>query len=113
VPKSDLRLDILGTSFSISADEDAAYLDGLLGHFKAAVDNTQKSTGLRDPLKIAILTGFLLCDEIQKLKQQEKAGVDFGRNSRDEHEDRETELLTLDLIARLDEALESKSPLQQ
>ncbi|GHU55837.1 cell division protein ZapA [Spirochaetia bacterium] len=109
MPKSDLRLDILGTSFSIGADEDAAYLEGLLGNFRAAVDNTQKSTGLKDPLKIAILTGFLLCDEIQKIKQQ--AGVDFAANSRDGHEARETERLTLDLIARLDEALEHKSPL--
>jgi cell division protein ZapA (FtsZ GTPase activity inhibitor) len=107
VSKSDLRLDILGTSISISADEDAAYLDSLLGRFRAAVDNTQKSTGLKDPLKTAILTGFLLCDEIQKLKQQEKAGVDFGGALRDGPEERETELLTLDLIARLDEALEN------
>ncbi|GHT71350.1 cell division protein ZapA [Spirochaetia bacterium] len=99
MPKSDLRLDILGTSFSISADEDAAYLEDLLGHFRAAVDNTQKSTGLKDPLKIAILTGFLLCDEVQKIKGQ--AGAEG---------EQETEQLTLDLIARLDEALENKSP---
>ncbi|GHV57449.1 cell division protein ZapA [Spirochaetia bacterium] len=101
MPKSDLRLDILGTSISISADEDAAYLEGLLGRFRAAIDNTQKSTGLKDPLKIAILTGFLLCDEVQKIKQQAEV--------RGEHEDRETEQLTLNLIARLDEALENKS----
>ncbi|GHV45711.1 cell division protein ZapA [Spirochaetia bacterium] len=105
MPKSDLRLDLLGTSFSISADEDAAYLEGLLGRFRDAVDNTQKSTGLKDPLKVAILTGFLLCDEIYKLKQQEKAGVDLAINSE------ETEQLTLDLIARLDEVLENKAPL--
>ncbi|GHV60161.1 hypothetical protein AGMMS49587_00680 [Spirochaetia bacterium] len=112
MPKSDLRLDILGTSFSISADEDAAYLDSLLDRFKAEVDKTQKSTGLKDPLRIAILTGFLLCDEIQKLRQQEKAGVDFSGTLRNEPEERETELLTLDLIARLDEALENKPSLQ-
>jgi cell division protein ZapA (FtsZ GTPase activity inhibitor) len=103
VPKSDLRLDILGTSFSISADEDTAYLEALLDRFRDAVDHTQKSTGLKDPLKIAILTGFLLSDEIHKLKQQEKAGVDFSINSQ------ETERLTLDLIARLDEVLENKN----
>jgi cell division protein ZapA (FtsZ GTPase activity inhibitor) len=102
VPKSDLRLDILGTSFSISADEDPVYLEGLLEQFRAAVSNTQKSTSLKDPLKVAILTGFLLCDEIHKLRQQEKAGVDFSINSQ------ETERLTLDLIARLDKAMENK-----
>jgi hypothetical protein len=112
VPKSNFRLDILGTSIPFSADEDAAYLESLLGRFRAAVDNTQKSTWLKDPLKIAVLTGFLLCDEIQKIRQQERAGVDFGGTSRGEHEERETELLTLDLIARLDEALENKPSLQ-
>jgi cell division protein ZapA (FtsZ GTPase activity inhibitor) len=109
VPKSDLRLDILGTSFSICADEDAAYLDNLLDRLRAAVDNTKKSTGLKDPLKVAILTGFLLCDEIHKLKQQ--VGLDFAGISRDGHEAQETERLTLDLIARLDEALENKPSL--
>jgi cell division protein ZapA (FtsZ GTPase activity inhibitor) len=95
--KSDLRIDILGASFSIVADEDAAYLQGLLSRYYTAVENTQKSTGMKDPLKISILTGFLLCDEIQKLHTREP-----GTSG-------EAERLTLDLITRIDEALEDKS----
>jgi cell division protein ZapA (FtsZ GTPase activity inhibitor) len=97
VPHSDLRLDILGTSFSITADEDRAYLDKILGQYRQAVENTQTSTGLSDPLKTAILTGFLLCDEIHKLK------------SREGGEAEEAEALALRLIARIDEALENKA----
>ena len=102
--KSDLRIDILGASFSILADEDPAYLESLLNRYRMVIENTQKSTGITDPLKIAILTGFLLCDELQKLRRRE--GVPDGGA----HEAREAERLTLDLIARIDKALENKTP---
>jgi hypothetical protein len=88
--KNGLQINLLGTSFSIAADEDPVYLDNLLGRYAAIVENTKKITGLQDPLKIAILTGFLLCDEIEKIREQD------GRAA---------ELLTLDLIARIDEVL--------
>jgi cell division protein ZapA (FtsZ GTPase activity inhibitor) len=91
--KTDLRIDMLGTSFSISADEDPEYLESLLNRFQIIIENTKKATGLKDPLKVAILTGFLLCDEIEKIKKQ-----GYG-------EGEEAEQLTLDLIARIDEAL--------
>lgn len=99
MPFSDLRLDLLGTSFSITADEDPVYLRGILDQYRAAIANTQKNMGLKDPLKTAILTGFLLCDEIHKL-----------RNRGEAPEADEVERLTLNLIARIDEALENKTP---
>jgi cell division protein ZapA (FtsZ GTPase activity inhibitor) len=96
--KNDLRISMLGTSFSISADEDSGYLESLLERYRIVVENTKKATGLTDPLKAAILTGFLLCDEIEKLKAR------FG-----EQDARAAEQLTLDLIARIDEALPETS----
>ena len=97
MPKGDLRIDILGTSFSINADEDSAYLEKLLGRYRAMVEHTGASMGMKDPLKIAILTGFLLCDEIQKLKAGKLENPDS----------KEAEKLTLDLIARIDAAMDS------
>ncbi|MDR2110421.1 MAG: cell division protein ZapA [Spirochaetaceae bacterium] len=97
--KSDLRFDILGTSFSILADEDPAYLESLLNRYRMVIENTQKSTGITDPLKIAILAGFLLCDELRKTRRREGFPED--------PETREAERLTLDLIARIDEVLEN------
>jgi cell division protein ZapA (FtsZ GTPase activity inhibitor) len=94
--KSDLRIDLLGTSLSIAADEDPAYLESLLNRYRIVIENTKKSTGLQDPLKLALLTGYLLCDEIEKMKKQDARG---------EREGREVEQLTMDLIARIDEVI--------
>jgi cell division protein ZapA (FtsZ GTPase activity inhibitor) len=66
----DLLINVLGASFSITAGEDPAYLDEVLAQYQVAVANTQGISGMKDPLKVAILTGFLLCDEINKIKQQ-------------------------------------------
>ncbi|MDR2103072.1 MAG: cell division protein ZapA [Treponema sp.] len=97
--KGDLRIDILGTSIVISADEDARYLEDLLGRYRAAIESTQNMTGLKDPLKIAILTGYLLCDELQK-SHTVSAKLAAGK-----HEEQEAEQLTLELITRIDNVL--------
>ncbi|MDR2661660.1 MAG: cell division protein ZapA [Treponema sp.] len=91
--KSGLRIDVLGTSLSIAADEDPDYLEKLLNRYRMVIENTKNLTGLEDPLQVAILTGFLLCDEIEKIKRQ------------DAQEGREAEQLTLDMIARIDELI--------
>jgi cell division protein ZapA (FtsZ GTPase activity inhibitor) len=98
MPQSDLRISILGTSFSISANEDSSYLEELLNYFRQAINNTQKTTGLQDPLKVAILTGFLLCDELKKLQKEDLHLI----------ESREAEALLLDMIHRMDLALEKQ-----
>ena len=95
---NDLSLDILGTSFTITADEDEAYLREILAQYRAAVENTQSISGITDALNVAVLTGFLLCDEINKMKQ---LSVD---NLSDEVEKR-----TMNLIAKLDQALKKTS----
>jgi cell division protein ZapA (FtsZ GTPase activity inhibitor) len=96
--KSGLRIDVLGTSLSIAADEDPGYLEKLLSRYRMVIDNTKNFTGLDDPLKVAVLTGFLLCDEIEKIKQQ------------DAREGREAEQRTLNMIARIDEAIPGEQP---
>ena len=91
---SVLKLDILGTSFTITADEDEAYLNKVLSQYKAAVKNTQNISGIKDPLNVAILTGFLLCDEVNKIKQKT------------ESESKEVQERAMRLITTLDKALE-------
>ncbi|MFP3040447.1 cell division protein ZapA [Treponema primitia] len=95
MPKSDLRIDILGTSFSITADEDPVYLGTLLNRYRQVIENTKKITGMEDPLKLSIIAGFLLCDDLQKLSD---------RNPR-VRDALEAEQLTQELISRLDRAL--------
>jgi cell division protein ZapA (FtsZ GTPase activity inhibitor) len=67
---NDLLINVLGTSFSITAGEDPEYLNEVLAQYQVAIANTQGISGMKDPLKVAILTGFLLCDEINKIKLQ-------------------------------------------
>ena len=94
----DLLINVLGTSFSISASEDPAYMEEVLAQYQVAVANTQGISGIKDPLKIAILTGFLLCDEINKLKMQ--AEEDHA------NEAQELNRITRDIIDRLDQAID-------
>jgi cell division protein ZapA (FtsZ GTPase activity inhibitor) len=91
---NNIRLELLGTSFSITADEDESYLADILNQYRAALENTKNISGMKDPLKIAVLTGFLLCDEINKMRLQ--AG--------------EAEQRTTSLIARIDRVLQDKIP---
>ena len=99
MPKSDLRIDILGTDISISAEEEKEYLDKLLSKYRKTIEDVQEKTGLKDPLKIAVLTGFLLCDDLEKAgAAPKKAAEDF-----DIEEQGEVERLTLSMISRLDE----------
>jgi hypothetical protein len=57
------------------------------------VENTQNISGITNALNVAVLTGFLLCDEINRIKL----------NMQDES--REVETRTLNLIAKLERAI--------
>ncbi len=94
MPQEGLRIDLLGTSFSIKADKDQDYLRRLLNKYRTTVDQVRAGTGLDDPLKISIVAGIFLCDEIEKVRAER--GLSDGS---------ETERITLELIARLDEAV--------
>jgi cell division protein ZapA (FtsZ GTPase activity inhibitor) len=94
----DLDIDVLGASFSITADEAPEYLNGVLEEYRLAVSSTQGISGMKDPLKVAILTGFLLCEQISKLK----AHAEEDQSAAEQALDR-----TRDLILRLDGIIDS------
>jgi mannose-6-phosphate isomerase len=93
MPQSNLRLEILGTTFGITVDEEPAYLQKLLADYKAQVEDIRRSTGLTDPLKIAILAGYSLCDELHKAREDSQP------------EKEETLRRTMNLITQLDETI--------
>jgi mannose-6-phosphate isomerase len=72
--KNSLRIDVLGTSFTILAEADGLYLDGLLKRYKLKIEEIQKNAGTDDPLRVAILTGFSLYDEIERMRSGNTAG---------------------------------------
>jgi len=105
----DLLINVLGASFSITASEDPQYLDEVLAQYRVAVANTQGISGMKDPLKVAILTGFLLCDEINKIKQQIEEDQDNAREQQ-VGEEKELSRITQNLIACIDQAMEKVNP---
>jgi len=104
---NEICLDILGTSFTIKADEDEEYLKKVLSQYKAAVNNTQSISGIKDPLNVAILTGFILCDEYNKVKQKLDEETEAGKIMQKENswEEQEVEDRTNRLISKLEQAL--------
>lgn len=105
----DLLIDILGDKFYIATSEDQEYLEEVLGQYRFAIANTQNISGIENPLRIAILTGFLLCDQINKMKTQvreDQANADAQRAD----EEHELHQITNNLIIRLDSIIEKEPP---
>ena len=96
-----LQIDILGTSFAIQAKEDTAYLENLLAYYKQVSEQIEKNTGLTDPIKQAILTGIMLCDELYKEKK--KNAEVLGKPTNDDLF--EAEKLTLQMIEKISTVL--------
>jgi cell division protein ZapA (FtsZ GTPase activity inhibitor) len=68
--KSVLRVDLLGTSFSVTVDGEPSYLQAIYERYRTVIEKTKKITGLEDPLKIAILSGLQLCDDVEKIRSR-------------------------------------------
>ena len=64
--KERLQIDLLGTSFALEADQPAEYLQSIYNHYKKVVSEVQQTSGLNDSLRIAIIAGILLSDELSK-----------------------------------------------
>jgi cell division protein ZapA len=96
--KGSLQIDLLGTSFAIQADEQPDYLNTLYSHFKKTVQQVQATSSLNDTLKIAIIAGILLSDELykEKMKHSDQASaLDMA----------EAEKLALRMISRIDQVI--------
>ena len=64
--KGRLQIDLLGTSFALEADQPAEYLQSIYKHYKKVVSEVQQTSGVNDSLRIAIIAGILLSDEVSK-----------------------------------------------
>ena len=100
MPKGSLQIDLLGTSFTIQAEEKSEYLDALYFHYKKTIEQVESNSGLDDPIKTAIIAGILLADEFYKEKmkrveQSSTAKLDLA----------EVEKLALGMISRIDQVL--------
>lgn len=106
-----LQINVLGTSFAISANEDEEYLKKLLSYYTQITEEVRKSDNLKDPKQTAILAGILLCDELYKEKEKRfklKKDLSSSQNETDadEADDEDINQITSDLISKIEQVLE-------
>lgn len=65
-----LRIDMLGTSFTIKNNYDSEYLNKLLTYYKHIVNSIEEQGNLKDDIQIAIMAGITMCDEVYKDKKE-------------------------------------------
>ena len=96
--KGNLQIDLLGTSFAIQADEKPEYLNALYSHYKKTISQIENTSGLTEPLKVAIIAGILLADELYKEKMKrsdQTSSIDLA----------EAEKIALGMISRIDQVI--------
>ena len=103
---TSLQINMLGTSFSIKANEDEEYLKKLLGYYTQITQLISKNGTLNNQ-QISILAGIMLCDELYKEKSSkavEKTKFDDEIQQRDDF-DLVLESKIKELIEKLDFSL--------
>lgn len=72
---STVLIDLLGTSFSISTDESPEYMESLIADLRQRMTRLSGATKVTDPLRLSILTGIVLLDELKRsgVVEEEKA----------------------------------------
>jgi len=98
-----LKVDILGSSFELHANEDDEYLSRLLSYYKQIIEEVEKTDHLKDPKKTAILSGILLVDELYK--EKEKTARLLKNSNSENNDDDEINSITGDLISQIEKVL--------
>lgn len=99
-----LRIELLGTAFTIQANENSEYLEKLLGYYKQITDNIKQIDSVKSPLQIAILSGIMLCDELYKEKEN-KITSKNGQAQINTEEQKELERRTNEMIKKIEKVL--------
>ena len=95
-----LKIEMLGTSFTIQANEDNEYLEKLLGYYKRITEDVNKIDSIKNPLQTAILSGIMIRDELYKEKQA-KVAMENG-----EYVPVENDMDTLEIERRTQDMIE-------
>ena len=92
---STFRVELLGTSFTVQTDATREHFDKLLGGLSGRFDAIRQATNVHDPLKLAILAGITMADDLER--QAENPPVDEAAG--------EVARIAEQLIMRIDESL--------
>jgi cell division protein ZapA (FtsZ GTPase activity inhibitor) len=88
-----IRIDVLGTSFTIQTDESREYIDEIVSYLKKKIEAVRKSAHVEDPLKVSILASVYLIDELFRERGQSLPDAE------------EIDRITRSLIRRIDAEL--------
>ncbi|MDR3201217.1 MAG: cell division protein ZapA, partial [Spirochaetales bacterium] len=66
--RPELKIDLLGASFSIHSDEEPEYLYKIIDYFREKTAEVRRTAPSADTLKAAILAGIVVADELFKLR---------------------------------------------
>ena len=104
-----LQINLLGTSFTIQANEDEEYLNKLLGYYARIVEDVSQIESIKTPLQKSILAGIMLCDEVYKEKSnavEMRKNNPQGQNNQKDHETiEEFERRTIAMIDKINRVL--------
>lgn len=103
-----LQIDILGTSFTITAKEDTEYLQKLLAYYSQVAKQIETTEITQDNIQTAILTGIMLCDELYK----EKYRLHKIKKQVNTEALAEAEKITLKMMGNIDKVLETNNDVQ-
>lgn len=93
-----VSISLLGTSFKLRAQEDSLHLQRIVDYYSKIVSQVESSVSERDPLKLSILAGIMVIDELfTNNKQSDYTNTD---------ELDEVENITLHLINTINKTLE-------
>ena len=93
-------IHILGDTFSIKVDQDREYMNSLIRYVEDKIEETERLTNLKDPLRIAVLSSILIADDLFKTGRPGLAGMS-------EAESEEAARVTHNIIDLIDQSLKN------
>jgi len=69
-----MHIEILGQSFSIKTDDSPEYIQNLVDELKQRYARISSRMNVADPLRVAILAGLFLLDDVKKMQNQTLPG---------------------------------------
>jgi cell division protein ZapA (FtsZ GTPase activity inhibitor) len=76
-----MHIEILGQSFSIKTDDSPDYIQSLVSELKQRYAAISTRMGVADPLRVAILAGLFLLDDLKKSKGQKPYGAEVHQSA--------------------------------
>ncbi len=97
--KSLLSVNVLGTSFNLEADQKDDYVQAIYDYYLSVLEKAKETSDVDDPLKIAIIAGLFLSDEVFKARLETTGTVTDPKTFND------IETTTMRMIAKIDDVI--------